>query len=163
IPWRTSHGKGRAGSGSRAGRGTGGHVHAGSEEADSMRAARGGRRAESPALPDAAVSTSEISPAPRRPSAGLSHSQAALLMVAGAWWSAVTAGRQWEHARVFEVPCGRGAFPVRAMAALLAADRGPPLRVRLRAGGAALWISGACWGVMFTAYMVALTLTTVAN
>ena len=30
-------------------------------------------------------------------------------------------------------------------------------------GGRALWLSGVCWCVMFTAFMVALTLTTVAN
>jgi drug/metabolite transporter (DMT)-like permease len=34
---------------------------------------------------------------------------------------------------------------------------------RIRDGGPALWISGACWSVMFTAFMVALTLTSVAN
>ena len=33
----------------------------------------------------------------------------------------------------------------------------------LRRGGRALWLSGLCWAVMFTAFMVALTLTTVAN
>ncbi len=30
-------------------------------------------------------------------------------------------------------------------------------------GGRALWISGLCWCVMYTAFMVAITLTTVAN
>jgi drug/metabolite transporter (DMT)-like permease len=33
----------------------------------------------------------------------------------------------------------------------------------LRSGGATLWLSGACWSVMFTAFMVAITMTTVAN
>ncbi len=33
----------------------------------------------------------------------------------------------------------------------------------MRRGGVALWVSGLCWAVMFTAFMVALTLTTVAN
>ncbi|OYZ73081.1 MAG: permease, partial [Polaromonas sp. 39-63-203] len=33
----------------------------------------------------------------------------------------------------------------------------------IRAGGTPLWVSGVCWSVMFTAFMVALTLTTVAN
>jgi len=33
----------------------------------------------------------------------------------------------------------------------------------LRSGGRALWLSGACWCVMFTAFMLALSLTTVAN
>jgi drug/metabolite transporter (DMT)-like permease len=34
---------------------------------------------------------------------------------------------------------------------------------KIRRGGAALWISGLCWSVMFTAFMLALTLTSVAN
>ena len=29
--------------------------------------------------------------------------------------------------------------------------------------GRSLWLSGLCWSVMFTAFMVALTLTSVAN
>ena len=33
----------------------------------------------------------------------------------------------------------------------------------LATGGGTLWLSGLCWAVMFTAFMVALTLTTVAN
>ena len=33
----------------------------------------------------------------------------------------------------------------------------------MRDGGRTLWLSGACWSVMFTAFMLALTLTTVAN
>jgi drug/metabolite transporter (DMT)-like permease len=33
----------------------------------------------------------------------------------------------------------------------------------LRQGSAVLWLSGLCWSVMFTAFMLALTLTTVAN
>jgi drug/metabolite transporter (DMT)-like permease len=33
----------------------------------------------------------------------------------------------------------------------------------LAGGGRLLWISGVCWGTMYTAFMVALTLTSVAN
>ena len=33
----------------------------------------------------------------------------------------------------------------------------------VHAGGRTLWLSGLCWSVMFTAFMVALTLTSVAN
>jgi len=47
---------------------------------------------------------------------------------------------------------------------LLAWMRGPTNLVQaLRNGGRKLWVSGLCWMVMFTAYMLALTLTTVAN
>jgi drug/metabolite transporter (DMT)-like permease len=42
--------------------------------------------------------------------------------------------------------------------------RGPKTLLQtLRSGGKALCLSGLCWSVMFTAFMVALTLTTVAN
>jgi drug/metabolite transporter (DMT)-like permease len=34
---------------------------------------------------------------------------------------------------------------------------------RMARAGRSLWLSGLCWSVMFTAFMVALTLTTVAN
>jgi hypothetical protein len=33
----------------------------------------------------------------------------------------------------------------------------------MRRGGSALWLSGLCWSVMFTAFMVAMTLMPVAN
>jgi drug/metabolite transporter (DMT)-like permease len=47
---------------------------------------------------------------------------------------------------------------------LLSWLRGPRvLWGALRDGGRTLWLSGLCWSVMFTAFMVALTLTTVAN
>ena len=42
--------------------------------------------------------------------------------------------------------------------------RGPAALWRsLREGGRALWLSGVCWAVMYTAFMMALSLTTVAN
>jgi len=41
--------------------------------------------------------------------------------------------------------------------------QGREVFAKIRNGGPALWISGVCWSVMFTAFMVALTLTTVAN
>jgi hypothetical protein len=41
--------------------------------------------------------------------------------------------------------------------------QGRAVFTKIRQGGRELWISGVCWGVMFTAFMVALTLTSVAN
>jgi drug/metabolite transporter (DMT)-like permease len=42
--------------------------------------------------------------------------------------------------------------------------RGPgALWQSVRRGGSTLWISGVCWSVMYTAFMVAITMTTVAN
>lgn len=41
--------------------------------------------------------------------------------------------------------------------------RGAGLWRSIARGGWPLWASGVCWSVMFTAYMVAMTLTSVAN
>jgi len=47
---------------------------------------------------------------------------------------------------------------------MLGVLRGPgALFASLRGGGRALWLSGLCWCTMFTAFMMAITLTTVAN
>ena len=88
------------------------------------------------------------------------------MMVAAAlmWSIAGVVSRFLESAARFEVTFWRSAFTVLALVLLLGFMRGPgPLWQSLRQGGRALWLSGACWGVMFTAFMVALTLTTVAN
>ena len=88
------------------------------------------------------------------------------MMVAAAlmWSIAGVVSRFLESAARFEVTFWRSAFTALALVLLLGFMRGPgPLWQSLRRGGRALWLSGACWGVMFTAFMVALTLTTVAN
>jgi len=96
----------------------------------------------------------------------LSHRRAVLTMICAAllWSIAGVVTRQLESARSFEVTFWRSAFNAVALAVLLAAWRGtgPLLRTFTR-GGRALWMSGLCWCVMYTAFMVALTLTTVAN
>ncbi|GMV47282.1 MAG: hypothetical protein AMXMBFR66_26800 [Pseudomonadota bacterium] len=80
------------------------------------------------------------------------------------WSIAGVVSRQLEAARAFEVTFWRSAFNAVALLPLLAWLRGPEAVVaRLRSGDAALWLSGLCWCVMYTAFMVALTLTTVAN
>ncbi len=80
------------------------------------------------------------------------------------WSIAGVVTRQLEAARSFEVTFWRSAFTVLALALLLPAMRGHATLLRaLREGGRTLWLSGACWCVMFTAFMVAITLTTVAN
>ena len=88
-----------------------------------------------------------------------------MMVVAALMWSiAGVVSRFLESAARFEVTFWRSAFTVLALVLLLGFMRGPgPLWQSLRRGGRALWLSGACWGVMFTAFMVALTLTTVAN
>ena len=96
----------------------------------------------------------------------MTHRQAAAAMLAATlmWSIAGVVTRHLEQARAFELTFWRSAFNALALVALLSAWRGPgALWTSLRRGGAALWTSGVCWSVMFTAFMVALTLTDVAN
>ncbi|RDI21456.1 EamA domain-containing membrane protein RarD [Pseudacidovorax intermedius] len=96
---------------------------------------------------------------------GLTHSRAVGLMVLVTlmWATAGVVTRQLERAASFEVTFWRSFFTLLAMVLILGAWRGRGLWRSLREGGRHLWISGACWSVMFTAFMVALTLTTTAN
>jgi len=57
----------------------------------------------------------------------------------------------------------RGFFTLVSLLVILPFFQGRAVFAKIRHGGKALWLSGACWSVMFTAFMVALTLTTVAN
>jgi drug/metabolite transporter (DMT)-like permease len=96
----------------------------------------------------------------------LTHRRAVWVMVAAAllWSIAGVVSRHLEAARGFEVTCWRSGFTALALVVFLSLLRGPALLWQsLRQGGRALWLSGACWAVMFTAFMLALTLTTVAN
>lgn len=96
----------------------------------------------------------------------MSHRRAVLVMLAVTlmWSIAGVVSRFVEQARGFEVTFWRSAFTVLALLVLLVATRGAgPLWRSIRQGGRALWISGVCWCVMFTAFMMALSLTTVAN
>ena len=105
-------------------------------------------------------------PTPHSNCMKLTHSRAVWLMVLVAlmWSIAGVVTRQLDSARSFEVTFWRSAFNSLALLALLSWQRGPAaLWHSLRTGGRALWISGVCWCVMFTAFMVAVTLTTVAN
>ena len=80
------------------------------------------------------------------------------------WSIAGVVTRHLEVARSFEVTFWRSAFTVLALAVLLPWLRKPAVLMRtFREGGRLLWLSGLCWSVMFTAFMVAITLTTVAN
>jgi drug/metabolite transporter (DMT)-like permease len=87
-----------------------------------------------------------------------------MLAVTLMWSIAGVVSRWLEGAAAFEVTFWRSAFNALGLVVLLLALRGPrQLMATLRAGGRALWLSGVCWSVMFTAFMVALTLTSVAN
>lgn len=96
----------------------------------------------------------------------MTHRQgAALMLVCTLLWSlSGVVTRQLETARGFEVAFWRSFFTTLTLTALLAWPGGVrALWTRIRAGGASQWWSAACWAVMFTAFMLALTMTTVAN
>lgn len=96
----------------------------------------------------------------------LGHRGAIWLLVGAAllWSIAGVVTRQLDAARGFEVTFWRSAFNALALVVLLTWLRGPAaLRRTLLTGGRALWLSGLCWAVMFSAFMLALTLTSVAN
>jgi drug/metabolite transporter (DMT)-like permease len=96
----------------------------------------------------------------------MTHRRAVLVMVVVTllWSTAGVVTRQLEAARSFEVTFWRSLFNAAGLIVLLAWLRGPQaLAERIRTGGKVLWGSGLCWSVMFTAFMVAITLTTVAN
>jgi drug/metabolite transporter (DMT)-like permease len=95
----------------------------------------------------------------------LTHNKAVFLMVGVTlmWSIAGVVTRQLEHARSFEITFWRSFFTVASLMVILPFFQGRQVFARIRDGGSALWISGVCWSVMFTAFMVALTLTSVAN
>jgi drug/metabolite transporter (DMT)-like permease len=95
----------------------------------------------------------------------LTHTRAVMLMVAVTlmWSIAGVITRHLEHARSFEVTFWRSFFTVLSLLVILPFFQGRVVFEKIRRGGWALWLSGLCWSVMFTAFMVALTLTSVAN
>jgi drug/metabolite transporter (DMT)-like permease len=95
----------------------------------------------------------------------LTHTRAVLLMVVIAfmWSIAGVVTRHLESARSFEVTFWRSFFTLLSLMVILPLFQGREVFSRIRHGGRALWISGFCWSFMFTAFMMALTLTSVAN
>ena len=95
----------------------------------------------------------------------MTHRRAVALMVLVTllWSIAGVVTRQLESARSFEVTFWRSAFNAAALALALTALRGGALWRGLRRAPWPVWVSGLCWAVMFTAFMVALTLTSVAS
>jgi len=95
----------------------------------------------------------------------LNHTQAVFVMVAVTmmWSTAGVVTRHLEQARSFELTFWRSFFTVLSLLVILPFFQGREVFARIRHGGWPLWLSGLCWSVMFTAFMVALTLTSVAN
>lgn len=96
----------------------------------------------------------------------MSHGRAIVLMVITTllWSIAGVVSRHLQAAQGFELTFWRSASNAVSLVVLLAWLRGGvPLWRSIRYGGRTLWLSGLCWSVMFTAFMVGITLTTVAN
>ena len=95
----------------------------------------------------------------------LRHGQAVALMVlVTAMWSiAGVVTRQLEAARSFEVTFWRSLFTLLSLLVILPLWQGRGAFGRMPWRSRTFWLSGVCWSVMFTAFMVALTLTAVAN
>ena len=95
----------------------------------------------------------------------LRHGQAVALMVlVTAMWSiAGVVTRQLEAAHSFEVTFWRSLFTLLSLLVILPLWQGRGVWRRMPWRSRYFWLSGLCWCVMFTAFMVALTLTAVAN
>ncbi|MDP3702211.1 MAG: DMT family transporter [Hylemonella sp.] len=96
----------------------------------------------------------------------LTHRRAIWLMVAVTlmWSIAGVVTRQLEAARSFEVTFWRSLFTALTLLLVLPLWHGPGVVWRqLRTAPPALWWSCLCWGGMFTSFMLALTMTSVAG
>lgn len=93
------------------------------------------------------------------------HRRAAALMILVTlmWSIAGVVTRHLDAARSFEVNFWRSLFNAAALFAALSATRGPAFLHGLATARWPVWVSSLCWATMFTAFMIALTLTTVAN
>jgi len=86
-----------------------------------------------------------------------------MILVTLLWSSAGVVTRHLDAARSFEVTFWRSAFNALALTLALTVMRGPSLWRGIARAPWPVWASGVCWSVMYTAFMVAITLTSVAN
>ena len=95
----------------------------------------------------------------------LTHNRAVVLMllVTFLWSTAGVVTRHLEAAKSFEVTFWRSFFTALSLAVILPLFNGFGLFAKLRHAGKAFWISSLCWCGMFTFYMMALMMTSVAN
>ena len=94
-----------------------------------------------------------------------SHARAAWTMVLAAllWSTAGVVTRQLQMAQGFEITFWRSLFTVLSLLVILPLWQGPGVFARMPWRRRAFWLAGFCWCVMFTAFMVALTMTGVAR
>ena len=95
----------------------------------------------------------------------LSRPQAVATMVVLTllWATAGVVTRQLESARGFEVTFWRSLFTALSLLIILPLWRGRAAWTAFRQGHAILWWPGLCWSAMFTFFMLALTMTSVAT
>ncbi len=95
----------------------------------------------------------------------LTHQRAVLLMilVTFLWALAGVVTRHLEHAQKFEVTFWRSWFTFLSLLLILPISQGRDVFRRMRQAGPALWAAGLCWSGMFTFFMLALMLGSVAN
>ncbi|GAB4400270.1 MAG: EamA family transporter [Rhodoferax sp.] len=86
-----------------------------------------------------------------------------MVLVTFLWSTAGVVTRHLEQARSFEVTFWRSFFTAVALSVFLPVLRGRDVFRRLRHAGALMWGAGLCWSAMFSFFMVAIMLTTVAN
>lgn len=86
-----------------------------------------------------------------------------MVVVAFMWSTAGVVTRHLDGARSFEVTFWRVFFTALSLLVILPWLRGRRVFADIRHASASFWVSGVCWSVMFTAFMVALTLSSVAN
>jgi drug/metabolite transporter (DMT)-like permease len=93
------------------------------------------------------------------------HGQAVAMMVGitALWSIAGVVTRHLEQARSFEVTFWRSFFTVLSLLVILPLWQGRGVLSRMPWRSPYFWLSGVCWCVMFTAFMLALMLTAVAN
>ena len=95
----------------------------------------------------------------------MSHSKAVFLMVLTTllWSMAGVVIRHLDSSLSFEVTFWRSGSNAIALAIIVTLMRGVDFWRSLIHAPKIIWLSGVCWCIMFTAFMVAITMTTVAN
>ena len=86
-----------------------------------------------------------------------------MVLVTALWSTAGVVTRHLEAARSFEVTFWRSLFTLISLLLILPLWQGRGVWRQIPWRSRYFWLSGVCWSVMFTAFMVALTLTAVAN
>jgi len=86
-----------------------------------------------------------------------------MVLVTALWSIAGVVTRHLDQVRGFEVTFWRSAFTALSLLILMSFWKGMGFWKSLPWRSPYFWLSGLCWGLMFTAFMMALTLTAVAN